>query len=494
MRSSVKFLLGEEWREIERLDPTETVLDYLRETERLTGTKEGCAEGDCGACTLVLGEPAGDGMVYRAVNSCIQFLPLLDGKQVITVEHLKSKSGELHPVQGAMVDAHGSQCGFCTPGIIMSLYALYRHSDRAPGDNEINDCLAGNLCRCTGYGPIQEAARRMYDVAAPAEIGGDQNKIAAGLRAVRDGKGLALDLDGRRYFAPERVDDLARLLIEHPDATIIAGLTDVGLWVTKLHRRLDKLIYIGNVTELHELKETKQALEISAAVTYSQAIDTIAKHYPDIGEMFRRLGSVQIRNAGTVCGNIANGSPIGDSPPAFIALGADLVLRKGKARRVIKLEDFFIEYGKQDLAPGEFVEKVIIPKPQPGDIFSCYKLTKRFDQDISAVMGAFSVRFSGKGSKRQVADIAICFGGMAGTPQRAAAAEAALNGKPWSQDNVAGAMAALEQDFTPLTDMRGSAGYRMMSARNLLRKFYLETAEGGPIRVLDTPAAAEVAP
>jgi xanthine dehydrogenase small subunit len=473
MADGVKFLLGDELREIDIVDPTMTVLIYLRLVERRCGGKEGCAEGDCGACTVALGEIEGERIAYRAVNSCIQFLPTLHGKQLLTVEHLKSPNGELHPAQQAMVDCHGSQCGFCTPGFVMSLFTLFH--DAEPLDRgRINDALAGNLCRCTGYGPIIAAAERMRNMATTDRFAEHQAEIVARLRALQatDMTRIA-DANGRRYFAPRRVDDLVELLLEHPDACLLAGGTDVGLWVTKQQRRLDPVIYLGEVEELRRLVVGRERIEIGAAVTYTQLQAVIAAEYPDFGELLRRLGSTQIRNCGTMGGNVANGSPIGDSPPALIALGARLVLRRGAERREIALEDYFIAYGKQDCRPGEFVETILLPRRDPAWRFHCYKISKRFDQDITASLGAFNLKLEGD----CVADIRICFGGMAETPKRPRACEQALIGRPWTRESIARGQAALREDYAPITDMRASKAYRSRIAENLLLKFFLETTE-----------------
>ena len=465
MTGAIKFLLGQEPREIADRDPNLTVLRYLREVEGLCGTKEGCAEGDCGACTVVLAEPENGRLRHRAVNACIQLLPTLHGKQLLTVEHLKAADGSLHPVQQAMVDCHGSQCGFCTPGFVMSLYALYRQGG-AQERGAIDDALAGNLCRCTGYGPIVAAARQMG--AAESE---DESALATTLEGLASGEGLSLAAAGRRYFAPKSIEALAALLLEHPEACILAGGTDVGLWVTKQHRRLDPIVYVGEVAELKALAVGPERIEIGAAVTYSEAHQAIAEAYPDFGEVIRRLGSRQIRNLGTIGGNIANGSPIGDSPPPLIALDARLVLRRGAERREIALEDFFIAYGQQDRQPGEFVERVLLPRQGPDWTFRCYKVSKRFDQDITAVLGAFNLKLE----RGRVAAARICYGGMAATPKRAAACEAALTGSAWNETTLERGRQALAEDFAPISDMRASADYRLRVAQNLLTKVYVET-------------------
>jgi xanthine dehydrogenase small subunit len=466
MGETIRFLLDGEVHEIRGGNPTTTLLEHLRGPMRRPGTKEGCAEGDCGSCTVLVGEPEGDGVAWRAVNSCIQFLPMLHGKALMTVESL-AKNGVLHPVQQAMVDKHGSQCGFCTPGIVMSLYG--RAIAAKGADAPVGEVLAGNLCRCTGYGPIIEVAKGVTNEAAPT----------VDLSAVRDETMLELSFDDeihgitRKWLAPCTVAELAEAYLAHPEATIVAGATDVGLWVTKQRRPLPVLISVAEVADLKALDETPEGLRIGAGVRYVDAVGSISKLYPDLGAMMRRLGSTQVRNSGTIGGNIANGSPIGDMPPALIAAGATLVLRRGAERREMPLEDFFLDYGKQDRRPGEFVEAVIAPKLAADRIFKVFKLSKRFDQDISAVCGAFSLAVEAG----VVTDARIAFGGMAGTPRRARACEAALVGQPWTEATVGAGMAALDTDYAPMSDMRASAAYRSLTARNMLRKVFLESQD-----------------
>ena len=486
---TIRFLLDGKLCELESADPTETVLNYLRYRATRTGTKEGCAEGDCGACTVVLGELDGDSIRYRAVNACILFMPVLDGKELFTVESLRAPNGSLHPVQQAMVETHGSQCGFCTPGIVMSLFALGKQD--APSDrNAIEDALAGNLCRCTGYGPIIDAAERTQKDIQRENQDDLKSRITA-LKALGRHQTLALTgksaLTGaaKKYFAPVSIEGLAQVVDQHPDATILAGGTDVGLWVTKQHRELETVIYVGGVAELQKIEDQGGTIVIGAGVSYTDAMDKLGALYPDMGELIRRIGSVQIRNSGTIGGNIANGSPIGDSPPALIVAGASLVLQGGDQERTIPLKDYFIDYGKQDLKPGEFVSKVIVPKPKTNQHFRAYKLSKRFDQDISAVCGCFSLTIEGG----VVTDARICYGGMAATPKRAAEAERAITGKPWNEETVLAGMQAMEQDYTPLSDMRASADYRLASAKNLLMKAYAETTGSAQTRVLERRGA-----
>ncbi|MBS0569326.1 MAG: xanthine dehydrogenase small subunit [Proteobacteria bacterium] len=479
----IRFLLNEQLRELADVSPTLTVLEWLRGPAGMTGTKEGCAEGDCGACTVVLGTPTADGqMHYRAVNSCILFVPTLDGCQLLTVEHLKAADGRLHPVQQAMVDHHGSQCGFCTPGFVMSLFALYVSEPR-PTRARVNDVLSGNLCRCTGYRPIIDAAQAMYDYAWDEPVHAHAAQTARRLNELRsDPEPLQLEHEGHHYFAPTSAAQLDALLAAHPKATLLAGGTDVGLWVTKLHRDLGDVIYLGNVAELHGIDDRGDELVIGAAVTHAQAFDVIAREFPDFGELLRRFGSTLVRNSSTVGGNVANGSPIGDSMPVLIALGARVALRGPEGEREIPLEDLYIAYGKQSRKPGEYVLRLRIPKLKTGEQFRCYKLSKRFDQDISAVCAAFKLRLE----NGCVAEFRAGFGGIAAIPARARKTEQALTGQPWNDATLSHAEAVLGEEFTPLTDMRASREYRRLATTRLLRKFFIETTEPETAtRVLD---------
>jgi len=475
---SIRFILDGELVELANVDPNRTVLQFLREDLCRTGTKEGCAEGDCGACTVVLAElnRDGDDLSVRAINSCIQFLPTLDGKELITVESL-GQSRDLHPVQKAMVDHHGSQCGFCTPGFVMSLFALYKTKAK-PSRREIDEALAGNLCRCTGYRPIIAAAEAMYDVAAdedwlrqPSGRNSAPAERVAALQELQREEGLQFSAAGRLFFAPTTTDELAVLLANYPDATLLAGGTDVGLWVTKQHRELETIIYTGRVAELRQLDVSASHIEIGAAVSLTDAMDVIIAHYPDLDELFRRFASPPIRNAATLGGNIANGSPIGDSMPALMVAGASLVLRRGRSKREVPLDSFYIDYQVKDLRPNEFIESIRIPLPGKGVILRSHKLSKRFDQDISAVCSAYRLELDGD----NVSSFRMACGGLATTIRRAGHCEEAVLGKPWNEATIKSAMQALAADFEPISDMRASADYRLRATQNLLYRFFLET-------------------
>lgn len=477
MRREIAFLRHGKPVRLDNPPPTLTLLDYLRLTERATGTKEGCAEGDCGACTVVLRRLVAGRLVYQPVNACILLIGQADGAEVITVEDLAAS--DLHPVQRALVERHGSQCGFCTPGFVMALFALYHAPRTGPLDRTaVNDWLAGNLCRCTGYRPIVDAALDACAGAAADRFTVDEPAVRRALAALDDGEDL---ISGEEAFfaAPASVESLAALYLAHPDAALIGGATDVGLWITKQLRVLPKIIWLGRVRGLDTIEEGPDAIVFGATVTHRAARPHLARIDPDLGELMRRFAGVQIREVGTIGGNIANGSPIGDTPPALIALGATLTLQRGQATRSLPLEDFFLAYGKQDRGAGEFVRSVRVPRLGANEHLRCYKISKRFDQDISAVMGAFKLTLDGA----RVAGARIAFGGMAATPKRARATEAALRGANLRDPATwRPALAALAGDFTPISDMRASADYRREIAQALLEKALAEIG-GTPTRL-----------
>lgn len=449
--NDIAFLLNGTPVTVSGQSPVRTLLDWLRDERGLCGTKEGCNEGDCGACTVMVTDDQGT----RALNACILLLPQLHGRAVRTVEGLTGPAGQMHPVQAAMVEAHGSQCGFCTPGFVMSMAAA-----QVNGAVDHDDYLAGNLCRCTGYAPIIRAAEAVAGTSAA-------DWMAETLPAV-----------GPAPFAPGSADALADWYLAHPEATLIAGATDVGLWVTKQLRNLPEVAFLHAARDLQRIEPVAGGWRVGAGVTIAALRAAMAGPHPAFAELLRRFASEQVRNAATIGGNIANGSPIGDAAPALIAMGARLILRRGKVRRRIALEDFFLDYGRQDRGPGEFVEAVWIPEAVPG--LACYKLSKRFDQDISAVCGCFNLGLNGS----IIESARIAFGGMAGVPKRASAVEAALIGREWSLRTMTDALPAFADDFTPMSDMRASAGYRLEAAQNMLLR-YFHAREGLTVSVLE---------
>ena len=475
MSQCIRFLLNGEEIALSDVRPTETLLDFLRLKRRLTGTKEGCAEGDCGACTVLVGRIVEGALAYESVNACIRFLGSLHATHVVTVEHLSAPGAPLHPIQQAIADEHGSQCGFCTPGFVMSLYGLWLGQDN-PGRAGIEKALQGNLCRCTGYEPIVVAAEKVT-AARPSAVFDPLERTRAEvmerLSALAGDETIEIASSEGRLIVPGTVEALAELLAREPAAVIVAGSTDTGLWVTKQMRKLDPVVFTGHLAGLQAVTVEDGAITIGAGVTYSQAFRAMATHIPAFAALIDRIGGDQVRNMGTIGGNIANGSPIGDSPPPLIALGATLTLRSAEGRRTLPLEAYFIDYGKQDRRPGEFVESVRVPLPPPTARFAVYKVTKRRDEDITAVLGAFYLDRDAAGI---VTTARIAYGGMAATPKRAAAVEAALCGKPLSDETLAAARAAYDADFTPLSDWRATAAYRQLTAKNLLTRFALELA------------------
>lgn len=467
---AIEFVLDGEVMRVRDVPPTTTVLEYLREMACRTGTKEGCAEGDCGACMVVIGELTADAahVRYQTVNSCIRLLPTIDGRELITVESLQDEDGTLHPVQQAMLEHHGSQCGFCTPGCVMSLFGLYLETE-APGRDRVLDALSGNLCRCTGYRPIIEAGCVMSRYAPPKRWSRQAAQSSAHIEALRSlQRTRALRMPG--FCAPRTTEELAAALDADPGAVLLAGGTDVGLWVTKHLRELPGIVYVGEVEELKQIRTDASTITVGAAVTLSDAWGSIVEAYPQLAEMAMRFGSAPVRHSGTLCGNIANGSPIGDSMPVLMALDAQLELRRSMHTRHVALERFYRGYQQKDLLPGEFLAAVRVPLPEPHQRVAAYKVSKRLEQDISAVCGAFSLRLDGE----RIVSARIAYGGMAAVPARARAAEATLEGQRLAEESISAAITSLAEDFLPISDMRASAEYRAKVAGSLLRRFYFE--------------------
>ena len=496
MANTLRFLLNSKRVELTDVDPHLSLLDFVREHRHLTGSKEGCAEGDCGACTVVIGELTQDGagrdrVALSPINACIRLLPTLDGKAVFTVESLKAASGALHPTQRAMVDCHGSQCGFCTPGFVMSLFALFKN-EASPNRAQTCDAIAGNLCRCTGYRPILDAAQVMYQAAPQAQSGcatgmeqwmftpatadaapmPGEAELAARLVGLVRQDALKISARHGAFIAPKTVRDFSAAVLAHPDAWILGGGTDIGLWVNKSLQTNATMIYTGEVAALKQIAETPVGLSIGAAVPLEAAFRAMNRLYPELAHVWTRFASWPIRSSGTLGGNVANGSPIGDSMPALIAIGAQVVLRRGDAQRTIALQDLYLDYKKQSREVGEWVEAIVVPsRSTQGSLqLASYKNSKRNEQDISAVFAAFAIALD----RGVVNHCRIAYGGMAGTPKRATHAENALLDRRWSEASVRAAMEALTQDYQPMTDMRASAAYRMQVAQNLLLRFWLE--------------------
>jgi len=483
--NTVRFVLDGRIVEAQGERRTTTVLDYLREQLQRTGTKEGCAEGDCGACVVMVGElnAAGNAVDYVPVNSCIQLLPTLDGKSVKTIESLKKADGSLHPVQDEMIKCHGSQCGFCTPGIVMSLVNLVQVLP-SPSRQQITDALSGNLCRCTGYNPIIDAAFKAVE--KKSELMLEDHADVALLQEIQRAKTPTLTLDGdilvqpvvrtkkgNEFVSPATVAEVADYLLKNPTTTLLAGSTEIGLQVNKQFSRPEHIMYLGNVAELRQVTETAKAWRMGAAVSLTQVEILIAQVYPDFAEVLRRFGSPPIRSTATLAGNIANGSPIGDSMPCLMALGASLVLRRGDKKRQVLLENFYTGMKQNVLQAGEFIEAVDLPKPVMGQIFRAHKVSKRFEQDISATCAAISYTLKGG----QLSDVKLAYNGLAPSPCRAPQLEAVLEGKAPADVKAADLDAAITASFTARDGLRATWAYRALVARNLVIDFIEEQKE-----------------
>jgi len=487
VRDHLSFILNGEIRQIDHIAGDMTVLSWLRQTQSLTGSKEGCGEGDCGACTAVIVSKQVDGsLAFRAVNSCILLMGMIEGCAIITVEGITGPDGELHPCQQAMIAHHGSQCGFCTPGFVMSLYAGWCNGTGLD-ERGIEQTLAGNLCRCTGYRPIVDAGISLNNMTMPSWEKARYKELAGLIDSIRHDDMVEFAYQNKRFTIPHTAPDFARCVAENPQAVIVSGATDIGLWITKQHRQLSHMIWTGHVDEFHQIEEKDGMLVLPPAVTHQQAMPILGKYWPSIASLLTRFGSEQVRNSGTVCGNIANGSPIGDLPPALIAARASVRLRQADKTRILPLESFFLAYGKQDRKQGEFVAAIEIPLCD-APYLKCYKLSKRFDQDISAVMMAANITVE----DGIITDCIVAFGGMAAIPKRAHHTEQALIGQRCELASFTGAAAKLAEDFTPIADMRGSAEYRMQAAQNLVKKYGFEITGTALINLADRDAVKKL--
>jgi xanthine dehydrogenase small subunit len=469
-KNAIRLLINDKLVSITDVEPSLNLLSYLRNYLRLNGSKEGCAEGDCGACTVVIGELVNGSLRLKAINSCIQWLSALDGKAVFTVEYLRQADNSLHPAQQAMVESHGSQCGFCTPGFVMSLWQIYNEhttSGTTVTERQLRYGLSGNLCRCTGYKPIIEAGLNMFDLPT---VEFDPTVTIQRLKNIQRPQSFVYECQQHLFQAPKTVEELTQLRESRPNATILAGCTDIGLWVNKQYKAIDDIIYIGQVAELGNITLHDSGLRIGAGVNLTDAYDAIESLYPQLQQMHERFASVPVRNAGTLGGNIVNGSPIGDSMPWLIALGASVVCANSCATRQLPLDTFYLDYMQNALSQDEVLLSIEIPLPVHNQLFRTYKVSKRFDSDISAVCAAFNITLK----DNSINDAVVAFGGMAAIPKRAQRCETALIGNQWNQSTIDSAKHALQQDYTPLSDMRASASNRQQVAQNLLQRFFLD--------------------
>ena len=471
----VKFVYQNKIREVKNPDPNETLLNYIRTKLKKTGTKEGCAEGGCGACTVVLGELKKNNISYKAINSCIAFLPSLEGKQLILVEDLNVE-GELHPVQKAMVNYHGSQCGFCTPGFVMSLFAMYKNSSSYKEEN-IKDSIQGNLCRCTGYRPIVEAAKSLNRDKTKDFFTRDKKIILNLLKKIKK-RSIKIIKSNKKYFAPKSVKELNEILRLEPNSKLISGGTDVSLIVTKERKDINSLIYLNSIDELNYIKENNKFIEVGASTPLIKFESFAKKYFPDFSHILKRYGSVQIRNVCTIAGNIATASPIGDTLPLLLALDSQIIIKSKNKTIILPINGFFTNYRKTKLKKGQFIHSIRIPFLKQ-NIFKAYKISKRIDDDISSVCGSFNIEIN----KNKIKKIRIAYGGMSNIPKRAFNCEKIFINSNFSEKTISKAKKLLEKDFSPITDARATKKYRMEVAKNLLEKCFLEIRQKKIIRI-----------
>ena len=471
---TLRFVLGHRPHALPDVAPDRTLLDVLREDLRCTAVKEGCASGDCGACTVAVAEAEEGGRLHwRAINSCIRLAHSVEGMAVFTAEDIAGEGGRLHPAQRAMLECHGSQCGFCTPGFVMSLFTLHRQRDGAAvSRDEALHALSGNLCRCTGYRPILDAAQTMHHW---PDVPLDESGLLQQLKLLaQDGRAPVADSASNFYATPTTLSELLRLRAAHPQALIAAGTTDVGLWVTKQHRRFGQIIDVTRVTELRRIERGAHSLSIGAAASLTEAFDALAESRPQLKPFFDRFAGLPVRESGTLGGNVANGSPIGDSMPLLIALGATLVLASTRGERTLPIEDFYLAYRKTALAPDEVLARIEVPQPTPHEWLRADKISKRFEDDISAVCLAVALQVE----DGVIHSARIGAGGVAAVPARAIQTEAALAGQSCAGATFDAAATVLEAEFKPLSDMRASSAYRRAVLGNLLRRGWQQSQPG----------------
>ena len=479
MLSSISFILDGKIRSINfgrksSYAPTTTLLNYLRSLPDHRGTKEGCAEGDCGACTVVVAEKSKQGrFIYRAIDSCLVFLPMIHGKQVITIENLKAADGQLHPVQQAVVDTNGSQCGFCTPGIVMSLFALYKNST-SPNRTDIEESLQGNLCRCTGYEPLIEAAGIACTGNSKDQFSANEKKISQLLKKIPE-RSIHLNSNSQNYFRPSMLREALRLRKKYPKADLINGATDIALRVTKNYERLSTIIDLSSIVDLCGIEERKKYYLIRAGTRLSELKSYTKKKLPAFFDLLSVFGSTQIRNLATIGGNIGTASPIGDITPLLIAYEAEIILRSNRNKRTLAVDDFIKGYRKTACRKDELIVAVKIPRNSKNTKIKFYKFSKRKDLDISTVSAGFRLDLN---SNNSVKKIKLAFGGMAAWTKRAKKTERFINGKKWDRRIVDRATTILASEFTPISDARSSAEGRLIAAKNLLIKFWVDTKTG----------------
>ena len=464
IKNEIDFILNDELIKINNVDTNVSVLNYLRIDKRLTGTKEGCASGDCGACTAIIAELTNNKLEYKAINTCIMFLYSLHGKQLITVEHLSNS--KLHPVQQSMVDNHGSQCGFCTPGFVMSMFGMYKDKVK-PSNQNIDEYLAGNLCRCTGYNSIKKAAKKMYSYGRKDKFSKNENKIIKLLKKIKHND-ILISKNNNKFYIPLNLKNLIQYTQNNKQYKFVTGGTDIALEVTKKNNNINPLIYLGNNKDLNYIKIKRNYINIGSATPINKIIPILKKYYPSFADMFDRYGSTQIRNVASIGGNLGSASPIGDSLPALLALNAKLILQS-KNQRLLDIKDFFKAYRKTALKNKEFIKEIRIPILK-SHIFKCYKISKRIDDDISSLFVAYLMKLK----NNIIIDINIAYGGMDSIPNFAFKTQKYLIGKEFNLKNIDKSKQMIEKDFTPLTDVRASSTYRKLVSKNLMDRLFLE--------------------